>query len=59
MDQVHIHPLGPMAHAEQLGGPQIEFQLRPTLPGWLRLYVQFAVDGQTHLVTFVARVSVR
>lgn len=55
---LHIHPLGAMPKAEELGGPKINFQLRPHLPGWLRLYVQFRVDGQDHLATFAAPVVV-
>lgn len=56
---LHIHPLGPMPRPEDLGGPKIDFQLRPTLPGWLRLYVQFVIDGRVHLAHFTVPVIVR
>lgn len=56
---LHIHPLGAMPAADQLGGPKIDFQLRPIQPGWLRLYLQFQVDGKVRLATFVVPVTVK
>lgn len=55
---LHIHPVGGMPQPGQFGGPDIDFQLRPTQPGWLRLYVQFSVDGKEHLAEFVVKVTV-
>lgn len=56
---LHIHPLGAMPIAGQQGGPRVDFQLRPLLPGWLRLYFQYQVDGKTHLSEFVVPVTVK
>jgi hypothetical protein len=55
---LHIHPTGGMPLPGQLGGPRINFQLRPSQPGWLRLYVQFSVEGKEHLAEFVVKVTV-
>lgn len=41
------------------GGPRVDFNLRPTLPGWLRLYVQFSVDDAVRLAEFALPVVVR
>lgn len=54
----HIHPLGAMPQPGELGGPTINFRLRASLPGWIRLYVQFAVDDATHLAAFAVPVVV-
>ncbi len=56
---LHIHPLGAMPVAGQTGGPRVDFQLRPLLPGWLRLYFQFKVDGKEHLAAFAVPVTVK
>ncbi len=56
---LHIHPLRAMPVAGQLGGPEVEFQLRPLLPGWLRLYFQYQVDGEVHLAEFGVPVTVK
>ncbi len=56
---LHIHPLGTMPRPDDLGGPKIEFRLRPTLPGWLRIYAQFSYAGKLHLASFAAPVTVK
>lgn len=56
---LHIHPMGEMPVAGQLGGPSIRFQMRPLLPGWLRLYFQFKVDGHEHLIPFAVPITVK
>jgi len=56
---LHIHPTGAMPVPGQFGGPQVDFQVRPLLPGWLRLYLQYQVDGQGHLAEFVLPVTVK
>ncbi|GAA5116436.1 hypothetical protein JIN84_18980 [Luteolibacter yonseiensis] len=56
---LHIHPTGTMPVAGQLGGPQVDFQLRPLQPGWLRLYFQYQVDGGVRLAAFVVPVTVK
>lgn len=56
---LHIHPLGTMPVPGQTGGPRVDFQLRPQLPGWLRLYFQFQVESQVHLAAFVVPVTVK
>lgn len=55
----HIHPIGPMPGAEDLGGPKIEFQIRPTQPGWLRIYAQFSIADKVHVAAFAVKVVVR
>lgn len=56
---LHIHPTGKMPEPGQLGGPRVDFQLRPLLPGWLRLYFQYQVDGELHLAEFIVPVTVK
>ncbi len=55
---VHLHPAGPeIADAALRGGPDLRFMFYPPRSGFLRLYCQVQVDGQTIFVPFGVNVA--
>jgi hypothetical protein len=50
---LHIHPMGvEPTHAEDRGGPQLDFHFQPHEKGFARLYVQTRVGGQDYFAPF-------
>lgn len=48
---LHLHPLGEEPdRADQRGGPLLKFNFYAPAPGFYRLYVQVAVDGQPRFI---------
>lgn len=52
-DILHLHPKGrPVRNASARGGPELEFVLYATQPGFVRLFAQVQVDGALKLGAF-------
>jgi hypothetical protein len=50
---LHIHPNGaPVLDANARGGPELEFQIYALQPGFVRLFAQVQVGGQSHFAPF-------
>lgn len=49
---LHVHPSGGNPKPEERGGPELDFSLRPTRPGFYRMFVQIMRRGKIELLTF-------
>ena len=57
---IHSHPRGKApANAEERGGPELEFQLFPTVPGLMRLFAQVQINGESSFAPFTVNVAPR
>jgi hypothetical protein len=50
---VHIHPMGKEPKNENArGGPQIDFHMTPSSPGYVKLFVQVKIAGKEIIAPF-------
>jgi hypothetical protein len=50
---MHMHPKGaPILDPTARGGPELEFQIFPLQPGFVRLFAQVQIEGRSHFVPF-------
>jgi hypothetical protein len=50
---MHLHPKGaPILDPTARGGPELEFQIYPLQPGFVRLFAQVQIDGRSHFAPF-------
>jgi len=49
---LHIHPHGATPQPGEYGGPEIEFRLRPTKSGFVKLFVQVQIEGKIQCLGF-------
>jgi hypothetical protein len=50
---MHLHPKGAsILDPTARGGPELEFQIYPLQPGFVRLFAQVQIDGRSHFVPF-------
>jgi Heavy metal binding domain len=50
---MHLHPKGaPILDPTARGGPELEFQICPLQPGFVRLFAQVQVEGRSHFAPF-------
>ena len=50
---LHMHPQGaPILDPELRGGPELEFLIHARQPGFVRLFAQVQVNGQSHFAPF-------
>ena len=55
---LHMHPIGaPISKASERGGPELEFKIYATKPGFVRLFAQVQVGGRQVFVPFGIRVA--
>lgn len=55
---MHLHPKGPpVLDPAARGGPELEFQIFPTQPGFVRLFAQVQIDGRSRFAPFGIRVE--
>ena len=55
---LHMHPTGaPISNQDERGGPELEFKIYATKPGFVRLFCQVQVDGRQVFVPFNLEVS--
>jgi hypothetical protein len=49
----HVHPLGAEpTSSTQRGGPQLDFQLEPKKPGFIKLFAQVQIGGKAYYAPF-------
>jgi hypothetical protein len=54
---LHMHPIGaPISRASERGGPQLDFKIYATKPGFVRLFGQVEIGGRQVFVPFGIRV---
>jgi len=50
---MHLHPKGaPVLDPTARGGPELEFQICPLQPGFVRLFAQVQIEGRSHFAPF-------
>jgi len=50
---MHMHPKGaPILDPTARGGPELEFQIYPLQPGFVRLFAQVQIKGRSHFAPF-------
>ena len=50
---MHLHPKGaPVLDPTARGGPELEFQICPLQPGFVRLFAQVQIEGRSHFASF-------
>ena len=50
---MHLHPKGaPVLDPTARGGPELEFQICPLQPGFVRLFDQVQIEGRSHFAPF-------
>ncbi len=55
---LHMHPTGaPISGESERGGPELEFKIYATKPGFTRLFAQVQVDGRPVYVPFAIEVA--
>jgi len=54
---LHIHPHGATPKADERGGPDIDFRLRPQTSGFHKLFLQVRLDGRVRTLAFGIRVA--
>lgn len=55
---LHLHPKGPpVLDANARGGPDLEFQIYAMQPGFVRLFAQVQIGGQSHFAPFGINVA--
>jgi len=55
---LHIHPqVPPVTDPNARGGPELEFQVLPTEPGYVRFFAQVKMGGTTRMIPFGLNVA--
>ncbi len=55
---LHMHPKGlPVFDTDARGGPELEFQIYAQKPGFVRLFAQVQLEGQSHFAPFGIQVE--
>jgi hypothetical protein len=55
---LHMHPIGaPIADEQARGGPELEFKIYATRPGFVRLFCQVQIAGRQIFVPFAVEVT--
>jgi Heavy metal binding domain len=50
---MHMHPKGaPVLDPAARGGPELEFQIYPLRPGFVRLFAHVQIEGRSHFASF-------
>lgn len=50
---LHLHPIGgPITDANERGGPELDFRIYATKPGFVRLFAEVQIDGRQLFVPF-------
>ncbi len=55
---LHMHPIGPpISNEKERGGPELEFKIYATKPGFVRIFAQVQVEGRSVFVPFGFQVA--
>lgn len=55
---LHTHPIGPpVTDPASRGGPELQFQVLPPQPGYIKWLAQVKVAGQIHMIPFGLNVA--